>query len=483
MSHTVVIGCEVHVQLLTETKAFCSCPNAFGGEPNSRVCPVCLGLPGSMPVANRAMIDHAIIAGLALHSEIAALTKFDRKNYVYPDLPKGYQISQFDMPICMGGFLDLPDNEGGRRVGIIRIHLEEDAGKNIHPEGEHDFSYVDHNRCGTPLLEIVSEPDLRSPEEAVAFVQGLREIMRYLGVSDCNMEEASMRCDANINLWIHENGEKKATPIAEVKNMNSFRSIKAALTYEIERQLGEWDEQHKTLQEEGKTTRGWDEARSVTVLQRSKEEASDYRYFPEPDLKPVAIPMEYVDVLKTRVGELPEEKRKRFVAEYGITVEDASKLSSSKDLCDYFEATAEGAKEPRRIANWILGDVRKVLNAKGIEIGSLPVTPASMRGLLDLVDEGKISGKIAKEVFAEMAESGLEPGEIVEKRGLVQITDSSALVAVVDKVLSNNTSSVEDFRSGKEKALKFLMGQIMKETKGKANPQLASALLEEKLKE
>ncbi|MBT3275058.1 MAG: Asp-tRNA(Asn)/Glu-tRNA(Gln) amidotransferase subunit GatB [Spirochaetales bacterium] len=483
MKYDVVIGCEVHVQLHTASKAFCRCSNSFGGKPNSRVCPVCMGLPGSLPVTNGAMIERAIIAGLALDCSIAELTKFDRKNYVYPDLPKGYQISQFDMPICVGGYLDIStDTEEARRIRINRLHMEEDAGKNIHPEDGRVCSFVDFNRCGTPLLEIVSEPDMRSAEEASVYVQSIREILRSLDVSDCNMEEGSLRCDANINLWIYEGDEKFATPIAEIKNMNSFRSIRGALEYEEKRQIVEWNEQRLTLNEVGKKTRGYVESRGVTVLQRTKEEASDYRYFPEPDLKPVQISRKYVDRLRKVVGELPTARRGRFIEEYGLPEQDAWNLSSSKALCDYFENAAHGYGNPRKIANLILSEVKKYLNTHGIEIGELKVDPQDLRKLAELVDSGKISGKIAKDVFVDMADSAENAETIVEKKGLSQIADEASISPLIDKVIAENPDSVADFISGTEKAIGFLMGQIMKESNGKANPQMAMNLLRAKLK-
>ena len=484
MKYDVVIGCEVHVQLLTKSKAFCSCLNTFGGEPNSRVCPVCMGLPGSLPVTNGAMIDAAVLAGLALGCEVAEITKFDRKNYVYPDLPKGYQISQFDMPICTGGYLDVPASDGSsRRVRIIRLHMEEDTGKNIHPDSNRAVSYVDYNRCGTPLIEIVSEPDIRSPGEASAYVQAIREIIRSVGVSDCNMEEGSLRCDANINLWVYEDGEKYATPIAEIKNMNSFRAIRKALEYEVKRQIREWRESRLLLNDVGKTTRGYVEEKGVTVQQRVKEEASDYRYFPEPDLKAIAISREVVESARKQVGELPANRRRRYVDEYGITAQDALNLSSSKSMCDYFEAAAAGHPDPRKILNLILSEVRKYLNLHSIDIDELRVSPAALRRLVDLVDSGEISGKIAKEVFAAMADTGKEARVIVEEKALGQIADEGTIVAAVAEAIEENPASVQDFKNGKEKAIGFLMGRIMKKTQGKANPAMAMELLRDKLKD
>jgi aspartyl-tRNA(Asn)/glutamyl-tRNA(Gln) amidotransferase subunit B len=387
------------------------------------------------------------------------------------------------MPICIGGYLDVPTESGGnRRVRITRIHMEEDAGKNIHAEDGSGLSFVDFNRCGTPLLEIVSEPDLRSPAEASAYVEAIREILRSLGVSDCNMEEGSLRCDANVNLWIYENGEKFATPIAEIKNMNSFRSIRGALEYEEKRQLREWEENRLLLRDVGKTTRGYVESKGVTVLQRAKEEASDYRYFPEPDLKPVHIGREYVARVAQKLGELPSEMRERLVEQYGLTEQDALNLSGTDGLVQYFEEAAAGHDDPRRVANMILAEVKKYLNAAGIELADLEVSPSMLRDLIDLVDSGKISGKIAKEVFEEMADTGDTAETVVERNGLSQIGDAAEIETIVDQVIAENPSSVEDYRNGKEKAIGFLMGRIMKKTQGKANPGMAMELLKSKMR-
>jgi len=360
--------------------------------------------------------------------------------------------------------------------------MEEDAGKNIHAEDGRALSFVDFNRCGTPLLEIVSEPDLRSPAEAAEYVQSIREILRSLGVSDCNMEEGSLRCDANINLWVYEGEQKFATPIAEIKNMNSFRSIRNALEYEEKRQLREWQEQRVLLQDAGKTTRGYDEARGITVLQRAKEEASDYRYFPEPDLKPISLSREFVAEVKKRLVELPAARRERVIAQYGISGQDAWNLSSSPGLIEFFEEASEGYDDPKKIANMILSEVKKAMNQRGAEIGELKISASGLRKLVVCVDSGEISGKIAKDVFSEMVETGEDPRSVIERKGLSQIADEDTIGSAVDEVIEENQSSVEDYRSGKEKVIGFLMGQVMKKTRGKANPQLAMDLLREKLK-
>lgn len=482
MKYEVIIGCEVHVQLLTKTKAFCGCENRFGGIPNTRVCPVCLGLPGALPVVNQTMVEYAVLAGLALNCKIAPVTKFDRKNYMYPDLPKGYQISQFDMPICTEGKLPIETEEGEKTIRIIRLHMEEDAGKNLHLEDGSGLSYVDFNRCGTPLLEIVSEPDMRSPEEAVLYVQGIREIMQYLGISDCNMEEGSLRCDANINLWIYEDGKKYETPISEVKNMNSFKAMRNALKYEIKRQLKEWEEKRITLKNAGKVTRGFNDKTGKTVIQRAKEEEADYRYFPEPDLKPIKIPAEMVEQLKSKVGELPRAKRERFISQYGLQEGAAAGLSRSRVLSDYFEEAVSGYGKPAKIASWIITELGGYLNSEGIKIEECPVPPQDIRKLMELVDSNIISSKIAKNVFSKMTHLRKSPEQIVDELGLSQITDRDVIEELIVKVMNENPKSVEDFRGGKDHALKFLMGQVMKQTKGKANPQVAAEILREKLK-
>ena len=481
MKYDVVIGCEVHVQLLTKTKAFCSCENRFGGIPNTRVCPVCLGLPGTLPVVNQKMIEDAVLAGLALNCKVASVTGFDRKNYMYPDLPKGYQISQYDMPVCTGGKLDIETEDGKKSIRIIRLHMEEDAGKNLHLEDGSGLSYVDFNRCGTPLLEIVSEPDMRSPAEAVSYVQGIREIMKYLCISDCNMEEGSLRCDANINLWIYEDDKRYETPISEVKNMNSFKAMRNALKYEIKRQLSEWREKHLTLTNTGKVTRGYNDKTGETVLQREKEEEADYRYFPEPDLKPVVISKGLEAEMSKRIGELPAAKRKRFVSQYGLQKGAASVLAASKALSDYFEAAAKGYREPVKIASWIITEVGGYLNNEGLTIEEFSLPPENITKLMEIVDSGIISSKIAKKVFARIARSGESPDTIVKKLKLNQITDRDKLEEFVAEVMKENPQSVADFRKGKDHAIKFLMGRIMVLTKGRANPQVTAAILKEKL--
>ncbi|MBN1522934.1 MAG: Asp-tRNA(Asn)/Glu-tRNA(Gln) amidotransferase subunit GatB [Spirochaetales bacterium] len=481
MKYDVIIGCEVHVQLSTKSKAFCTCRNVFGGEPNSRVCPVCLGLPGSLPVPNKEHIRSAIKAGRALGCSIAPLTKFDRKNYMYPDLPKAYQISQYDMPICNNGMLTVFTQEGTRDIRILRIHMEEDTGKNIHADDGSHESYVDYNRSGTPLLEIVSEPDMRSPAEAAAFVMSIHEIMQYLEISDCNMEEGSLRCDANINLWVYEEEKKYATPIVEIKNMNSFKAIQAALEYEVQRQADEWQNHRLTREAAGKSTRGWNEASGKTILQRTKEEEADYRYFPEPDLKPLSISADLIQSIEKTIGELPKEKRERFMHQLGLSETDTIVLTTEKAFADYFEQILTHYPNPKKTANWLLGEVKKYLNAGNISISDFRTTPAHIAELLLLQESGKISGKMAKDVFIKMAATGKAAQEIVSAEGLSQISDRGELEKIVIEVIAANPGSADDYRNGKLQAIKFLMGQVMKASKGKANPQEAEKLLSEKL--
>jgi aspartyl-tRNA(Asn)/glutamyl-tRNA(Gln) amidotransferase subunit B len=484
MKYDVIIGCEVHVQLLTATKAFCSCRNVFGGEPNTRLCPVCMGLPGALPVANKTHLEYAVLAGKAMNCQIAGITKFDRKNYVYPDMPKGYQISQFDMPVCGPGHLDIDTEEGWKRIRIIRIHMEEDAGKSIHAEDGSGVSCVDLNRAGTPLLEIVSEPDLRSPDDAVTYVQSIRQIMEYLGVSDCNMEEGSLRCDANINLWVYEGEAKYATPIVEIKNMNSFRAMKAALEYEVRRQKEEWEEKRLQLKDVGKVTRGFVEKTQSTILQRHKEESAEYRYFPEPDLHPIIVPADWVGELARKLPELPQAKRERFASDFGLAGADIRKLTVSRGLAEYFEATCASFKgEPKKAANWVLMELGSILNRENVSLAQFreKVKPEGLADLLALVETGEISGKIAKTVFQDMWSEGKPAQTIIEQKGLKQILDQDSLRKTVAGVLEANPKSVADFRAGKEAVLTFLMGQVMKATKGKANPELSSALLKELL--
>ncbi|NLW44739.1 MAG: Asp-tRNA(Asn)/Glu-tRNA(Gln) amidotransferase subunit GatB [Syntrophomonadaceae bacterium] len=475
--YEAVIGLEVHVELKTKSKAFCHCATSFGAEPNTHVCPICLGMPGVLPVLNRQMVEYALMTALALNCRIADYCKFDRKNYFYPDLPKNYQISQYDLPIARSGSLVIETKNGQRAIGINRVHMEEDAGKLVHKGNiiTTPYSLVDLNRAGTPLLEIVSEPDLRSPGEARVYMEQLRLILLYLGVSDCKMEEGSLRCDANIS--VRPQGQQQLGTKTEIKNLNSFRSLERALDYEITRQIEALAQGERIIQE----TRTWDEDRQVTMSMRSKEEAHDYRYFPDPDLPPLRIDRDWVERVRRSLPELPEQARRRLSEEYNLSRYDALLLTASKDILDFFDDCVARYPKPKVVANWITGDLARLLNQSKLEIGDCRVTPALLVGLLKLLDEGTISGKIAKAVLEEMFTTGEAPDKIVKDRRLIQISDESAVKAIVDEVIAGNPKVVEDFRNGKDKALGFLVGQVMKASKGKANPELVNRLLREEL--
>lgn len=478
MDYEAVIGLETHVQLSTKTKIFCSCSTTFGAEPNANTCPVCLGMPGVLPVLNLEVLNRAIKVGLAVGGKIAEWTKFDRKNYFYPDLPKGYQISQYDLPIVSGGGLDIFADNAHKTIGLTRIHMEEDAGKLVHGEnmGDPSSSYVDLNRTGVPLLEIVSEPDIRSSEEARRYMDKLKTILQYLEVSDCNMEEGSLRCDANIS--IRPVGQKEFGTRAEIKNVNSFRFLQRAIDFEIRRQTELLNEGGTVVQE----TRLYDEKNDRTVSMRSKEEAHDYRYFPDPDLAPMVIGKDWVERIRATLPELPDEKAKRFMAEYELPEYDALVLCSTRATADYFEQAARGAKSPKIISNWVMGEVLRVVKETGAAPADLPVTPAMLSKMVGMIDSGAISGKIAKTVFEEMAQSGLDPEKIVEQKGLTQITDTSSIEGEVDKILAANPSQVADYKAGKDKLIGFFVGQVMRATRGKASPDMVNQILKEKLK-
>lgn len=472
-----VIGLEVHVELKTNTKIFCGCSTEFGAEPNHHVCPVCLGLPGVLPVLNKKAVEFGILAGLALNCEIAEFSKFDRKNYFYPDLPKAYQISQYDLPLAQNGYLEIDTEEGTKRIGITRIHLEEDAGKLVHQGSisTTPYSLVDYNRTGVPLIEIVSEPDMRSPEEARAYLEKLKAIIQYTEVSDCKMQEGSLRCDANVS--VRPVGSEEFGTKTEIKNLNSFKAVQRALAYEVARQIEVLEEGGRIVQE----TRTWDEDKGITRPLRSKEEAHDYRYFPEPDLVPVVISREWVDSIKKRLPELPDEKKKRYVEEYGLPEYDAMVITASKEMATYFEECIALYPNAKAVSNWIMGELSRLLNANNMEITQCRIKPGQLVEMLKLLDKGTISGKIAKTVFEEMFETGKDPGTIVEEKGLVQISDEGAIEAIVNEVIANNPKSVQDYKGGKKKAMGFLVGQVMKATKGKANPQMVNKILQEKL--
>ena len=472
--YEVVIGLEVHAQLLTETKMFCRCSTKFGSEPNSQTCPVCIGMPGVLPVMNRKAVEYAILTGLATNCRIAPYSRFARKNYFYPDLPKNYQISQYELPLCENGFVEIVVDDEVKRIGITRIHMEEDAGKNIHEE-RGDHSFVDLNRTGVPLMEIVSEPDLRSPGEASEYMKKLRAILRYLGVCDGNMEQGSLRCDANVS--IRPAGQNDFGTRAELKNINSFKFVEKALEYEIKRQVSVIEDGGRIIQE----TRLWDSAAGVTRSMRSKEEAHDYRYFPEPDLPPILVSQEWIDEIKANLPELPDEKRKRFIGQHGLPEYDAELLTSEKAIADWYERVVESGGQPKVVANWMMGDLMRLLNEENKSVDALLFGPAQMVGMLKLIDDGTISGKIAKTVFEEMYRTGKNAGDIVKEKGLVQISDTSEIEMAVDDVLAKSASEVERFKAGDEKLMGFFVGQVMKATKGKANPKMLNDLLKEKL--
>jgi len=480
MDYEAVIGLEIHAQLLTESKIFCGCSTAFGAEPNAHTCPVCTGLPGVLPVLNRKVVEFAVRAALALGGTVAERSVFARKNYFYPDLPKGYQISQYDQPLSLGGRLELDVEGRACRVGITRVHLEEDAGKLVYTGsmGAADAGYVDLNRAGVPLIEIVTEPDIRSPEEAGAFLRSLRDILRYLGVCDGNMEQGSLRCDANVS--IRPRGADQLGVKAELKNMNSFRFVEHALAYEIQRQTQVLEDGGQVVQE----TRLWDEAQGATMSMRGKEEAHDYRYFPDPDLVPVVVDAAWVEEIRRTLPELPGPKEDRFVRAYGLPREDARVLTSTLELADYFERAAARFPQPRKVANWIITELLKERKGDDGDEAREPtrVSPENLAGMLALIEEGLISGKIGKQVLEEMLRTGKDPRTVVEEKGWVQIQDSSELDRVIDEVLSAHPEEVEAFRAGKEKVIGFLMGQVMKQTRGKANPQLAQEIMRKKLK-
>jgi aspartyl-tRNA(Asn)/glutamyl-tRNA(Gln) amidotransferase subunit B len=478
-SYEAVIGLEIHAQLLTATKIFCGCSTTFGASPNTHVCPVCLGFPGALPVLNRIAVDYAVRTALALGCEIHEQSVFARKNYFYPDLPKGYQISQYEQPLATGGGLAIPVNGSGKTkfVRLTRIHMEEDAGKSLH-EGfpdSHSRTYLDFNRAGVPLIEIVTEPDLRSAEEAATFFEKLRQIVVWLGVNDGNMEEGSLRCDANVS--IRRQGETRLGTKAEVKNVNSFRYLQKALEYEIERQIDVVEHGGRVVQE----TRLFDSAQGRTFSMRSKEEAHDYRYFPEPDLPPLLVDARRREAVAASLPELPEARMQRFVAEYALPEYDANLLTQNRRLADYFEETARASQNPKAASNWIMGELLRTLKERGITIDRVPLTPDALAGLIRLVDRGTISSTVGKDVFAKMYESGRLADEIVQSEGLAQIGDEDALASIVREAIAANPDAVAQFRKGRNNAFGFLVGHVMKASKGKANPKVVNELLKREL--
>ena len=478
MKYEPVIGLEVHAQLLTESKIFCGCSTQFGRAPNANTCPVCCGFPGVLPVLNQKVVEFAIKAGLATQCKITRSSVLARKNYFYPDLPKGYQISQYELPICAGGYIDFELNGAPKRVRLTRIHMEEDAGKNIH-DAHGDWSLVDLNRAGVPLLEIVSEPDMRTTEEAGAYLRALRATLQYLGVCDGNMEEGSFRCDANIS--VRPAGSDTLGTKIEIKNLNSFRAVERALEYEIGRQSETLSDGGTLVQE----TRLWDDNRGETRAMRSKESAHDYRYFPDPDLLPLVIPENWLDQIRASLPELPAARKNRFLSEHGLPAYDAELLTSRKDIADYFESAVKIYSNPKALGNWIVGDLFRVLKERRLDdqlyIQDWPIPAPHLAELVQLIDQEKISGKIAKTVFEAMLDSAKSPRQIVRENRLEQVSDSGRIEAVIDQVLATNTKQVEQFRSGNDKVFGFLVGQIMKATQGKANPQKVNEILRAKL--
>ncbi len=474
MEFEPVIGLEIHAQLKTKTKIFCGCSTAFGAPPNTHTCPVCLGMPGVLPVLNKKVVDYTLRMALATNCEISRESRFARKNYFYPDLPKGYQISQYELPIARHGFVDIEVNGGLRRIGITRIHMEEDAGKLGH-DPERPVSMVDFNRTGVPLIEIVSEPDIRRSEEAGAYLRQLRSIVRYLDICDGNLEEGSFRCDANIS--IRPKGTQPLGTRTELKNLNSFKHVEKALQYEISRQKEVIMDGGQIVQE----TRLWDPDKNKTASMRSKEEAHDYRYFPDPDLLPLVIDDEWIEAVKKSLPELPAAKKKRFMEQYELPAYDAQLLTSDRELADYFEDCTRVFAHPKKVSNWIMGSLLGLLKAQEKSIDESPVSAADLARLLALVEDGVISGKIAKTVFDEMARTGKPAKQIVEKKGLVQITDTDALEDVVLKIISSHPEEAEAYKNGKTKLLGFFVGQIMKETRGQANPKMVNDILKQKL--
>ena len=471
--YETVIGLEVHVQLLTNTKIFCACANRFGDAPNSNVCPVCLGLPGTLPILNKRAVELAMRASLALNCTVHEHSRFARKNYFYPDLPKGYQISQYELPLATNGWIEIDHDGAKKRIGITRLHLEEDAAKNLH-EGFSESAtkaYIDYNRCGTPLSEIVSEPDMRAPEEAYAYLTTLRQIMLYTDVSDCNMEEGSLRCDANVSVRLR--GAKEFGTKVEVKNLNSFRYVQKAIEYEIDRHIGVLESGGRISQE----TRLWNQDESCTVSMRSKEKAHDYRYFPEPDLLPVHVSDAWREEVLRALPELPEARRARFIDAHGLTPYDAGVLTAAQSLADYFESVLKSGAPAKTAANWIQTELLRRLNDSGKEIEASPVSPAALGELLKLVESGKITVSIGKKVFATMFESGRSANEIVAAEGLAQINDTGALEQAAREVIEKNPDNVAKFKSGNEGVFKFFVGQVMRATRGQANPQAVNDIL------
>jgi aspartyl-tRNA(Asn)/glutamyl-tRNA(Gln) amidotransferase subunit B len=477
MEYESIIGLEVHAQLLTESKIFCGCSTKYGSPPNTQTCPVCLGMPGVLPVLNKKAVEYAIKMVLALGGIINPKSIFARKNYFYPDLPKGYQISQYEQPLATGGIIEIQTENGQKKIKITRIHLEEDAGKSLHPEDESNDTgtSVDMNRCGVPLIEIVSQPEMSSPEETYLYLNKLKQIVQYLGICSGNMEEGALRCDANVS--VRQKGAEKFGVNTEVKNMNSFRGVEKALTYEIKRQI-EILKKGGTIEKE---TLLWHEKKQMSFTMRTKQESHDYRYFPDPDMVTLAVSDEWIDQIKKNLPELPDQKKERFVHDHKIPHYDTEVLTTSKELADYYEECVKNYSDGKKVSNWLMGEVLRELNERKIEITDFKITPGNLTGLLKQMDEGTISGKMAKEVFAEMAETGKAASQIIKEKGLVQITDQKDLALVIENVLKDNEENVKRYQAGKEKLFGFFVGEVMKKTKGKANPGVVNQILKEKL--
>ena len=470
--YETVIGLEVHVELATKTKIFCGCSTAFGAEPNTHTCPVCTGMPGSLPVLNKQVVEYAAAVGLATECEITSYSKFDRKNYFYPDNPQNYQISQLYLPICRNGRVEIETDAGKKYVGIHEIHMEEDAGKLIHDEWE-DISYVDYNRSGVPLIEIVSEPDMSCAQEVIAYLEKLRMIIQYLGASDCKLQEGSMRAD--VNLSVREAGAKNYGTRTEMKNLNSFKAITRAIEHEKNRQIDLLESGEAVIQE----TRRWDDAKAYSYAMRSKEDAQDYRYFPEPDLVPVAISGQWLEEIRARQPQMRDERRKRYKEQYGLPDYDADIITSSKKMADIFEAASELCKKPKKVSNWLMGETMRLLKENGQDAQDLALDPEKLAKVIELADSGALTNTAAKEVFEAVFLKDADPEQYMEEKGLKTVSDEGALRSVIAQVIKDNPQSVEDYRNGKQKAIGFLVGQTMKAMQGKANPGLVNALLKE----
>lgn len=473
--YEVIIGIEVHAELLTKTKAYCSCTTEFGGDPNTHCCPICMGMPGMLPVLNENVVKYAVKTGLATNCSITRFSKQDRKNYFYPDTPKAYQISQYDLPLCKDGYIDIEINNQKKKIGITRIHIEEDAGKLIHDEFTGN-TLVDFNRCGVPLIEIVTEPDFRSAEEVTEFMKTLKSILEYLEVCDCKMQEGSLRCD--VNLSVRKKGETKLGTRTETKNLNSFKAIARCIEFEQKRQIEEIEKGNIIYQE----TRRWDDAKEIGYLMRTKENSDDYRYFPEPDLAPILITEEYIESILKDMPEMPNIRKERYIKEYMLSPYDAEQITISKDFANFFDKALAVSKNPKITANWIMVEVARKLNEDEKSINEIKIKGEDLGNLILLIDKGVISSAIAKKVFEEMYETGNNPEDIVKEKGLVQISDENEIKKIVESVVLKNEQSVIDYRAGKDRALGFLVGQIMKETKGKANPKIINEILLEILK-